>query len=59
MPWLASRNGVEEFPPDGPRTCRVIVFDCISYTVPYMRVLTIDEDTQTALTQEGKLQCCA
>jgi len=54
MPWVASRRDIEDFPVDGPGNCRVIVFDCISYSVPYMRILTIDEDRCTALTQESE-----
>lgn len=53
MPWLISRPGIQDFPANGPSNCRVLVIDCISYSVPYMRVLTIDEDRQTALNQKG------
>jgi len=59
MPWLASRSGVEDLPADGPHNCRVIVFDCISYSVSYMRILTIDEDRRTALSQESESNTCA
>lgn len=58
MPWVASRRDVEDFPVGGPGNCRVIVFDCISYSVLYMRILTIDEDRRVALTQESASHCC-
>jgi hypothetical protein len=54
MPWVASRCGIEICPNDGPQDCRVIVFDCINYSVPYMRIITIDEGTGVALAQESK-----
>lgn len=54
MPWVASRRGIEICPNDGPQDCRVIVFDCINYSVPYMRILTIDEGTEVVLAQESK-----
>jgi hypothetical protein len=53
MPWVESRKGIEYCPNTGPQNCRVIVFDCISYSVPWLRILTIDETTGAALAQEG------
>ena len=54
MPWLASRPGVEHFPAEGPRNCRVIVFNCMSYTTPRLRILSIDEDRRAALAQDSE-----
>ncbi|KAH8900374.1 hypothetical protein GQ53DRAFT_835436 [Thozetella sp. PMI_491] len=50
MPWVATRPGIESFPDEGPEDCRVIVFDCIHYSVPWLRVLVIDELKNVAMT---------
>ena len=52
--WVASRPGIEQLPEEAPKNCRVIIIDVQSYSVPYMRVLTLDESTGVSLAQEGK-----
>jgi len=55
LAWMASTPNTEVLPSEAPKTCRVIIIDCIAYSVPYRRILTIDETTGVSLAQESEI----